>query len=609
MHLQLYRPENVETEFSDVDRSLLLALIDKERLTPYIHPIYDLYTGSLFGYELLIRTLDVQIPPSILFEKARHLGLSWELETACRKAALAKITELDREGENLFYFINVSPDIFSHPMFTTGFTMRTLHEMGLDHNRIVLEITETVSAGDYVRFEEIIRYYIEQGFHIALDDFGSGHSGLMTLVASTPHFMKIDRKLIEGIHRNSYKQNLVRMFGVFASNVGSNVLAEGVETVDELRTAFRLGARYVQGFIFGKPTEDPQTLDPEIREVMNDLLGEYNRRSFSVDLGIHKLVVRPDTFPTTTVTCGELDTIFRMSPGMEHVVVVDEEDKPVGLLTQHRFKSVLGGRYGFAVFQKKYIDGIVGPEMLVANEHTDLRILSKLAMARDQHTIYDPVVIVDDQGRLVGTITMKQLISKAFDMEIKVATSANPLTQLPGNVVINVWLEEVLLKPPYSVIYIDLDNFKEYNDAYGFSAGDDMIKLLADVLSDKIQEMESTTRLGHIGGDDFIIICEDLVTPGVLQNLCETFDSRKEVLFSAEDLSNGYYLAVDRKGRRDKVNLVTLSLSVISSMNFDRPPHPGQLGQAVAHLKKKVKSINKKTGTSGYLIDKRKYEV
>jgi diguanylate cyclase (GGDEF)-like protein len=228
-------------------------------------------------------------------------------------------------------------------------------------------------------------------------------------------------------------------------------------------------------------------------------------------------------------------------------------------------------------------------------------------MNRQSEDIYDPVVIIDTNSRFLGTITMKTVISRAFDTEIKFATSANPLTSLPGNIVINVWLEEILKKDNYSIAYIDLDRFKEYNDTYGFSSGDEMIKLLASVLNRTIDNFHPESRLGHIGGDDFIIISEKILKDSFYQNICNTFDIEKRKLFLNQDLEAGLYLCENRKGEKEEIPLVTLSIAVVTSNNFSFAVHPGKLSQAVALLKGKIKSINKLSGKSGFIKERRTY--
>ncbi len=135
-----------------------------------------------------------------------------------------------------------------------------------------------------------------------------------------------------------------------------------------------------------------------------------------------------------------------------------------------------------------------------------------------------------------------------------------------------------------------------------------MIRLTADILSFHLQTLAAVTRLGHIGGDDFILLTEELVGQGFLEAVCSDFDERREELFPREDVERGSFLAVNRAGKEESVPLVTLSLAVVSSENFRRPPHPGRIGQVVAYLKHRVKAVNAETRRSGFLIDRRTYD-
>jgi EAL domain-containing protein (putative c-di-GMP-specific phosphodiesterase class I)/GGDEF domain-containing protein len=582
-------------------------MLNHGRICSYSQPIVDLYTGRVFGYELLARGVEPFFSPADLFERAQQWNLRWEVEYACRIAALKTVATVADDYPRASFFINISPDTFSNPEFRYRFSMERLKDYGIRGERLVLEITETASVDDYAHFEETIRNYVQQGFRIALDDFGSGHSGLITLAATTPHILKVDKELVRGIHRSSYKQNLVKSISDFAETVGSFILLEGVESAEELRTAYRLGARYAQGYYLGHPAPQPQPLAADISKKIQELMGEYIRKSFAVDISIYKMITRPTTFQPRSVNGGQLDDFFRSQNSINHVVLVDEEDKPKGLLTRQNFYSQLSGRYGYAIFQRKEIDALAKQDMLIVNEDTDMRILGKLAMNREDRDLYDPVVVVDQTGGLVGTITMKKVISRAFDTEVKFATNANPLTSLPGNVVINVWLEDLLHREEYTIAYIDLDRFKEYNDHYGFSSGDEMIKLLADVLSEQIQTTTLECRLGHIGGDDFVMLAEGQLNSEFFADICHSFDARKQVLFEPQDIQENGYYSSNRRGAREFVPLVTLSIAIVTNNNFQRPPHPGKLGQSVALLKSKIKEINYASRTSGHLFERRTY--
>ena len=230
----------------DVNHRNFIRLIKNRAITPYFQPIYDLYTGDIFGYEVLSRGEPPFINPVHMFQKAEELDLILELEYACRLVALQKIASLPNEFKQKKFFLNVSPLIFNNPSFSQGFSMGELKEIGIDFQNIIIEITESSSVEDYSGFEKLIHHYVEQGFQVALDDFGAGHSGLVTLVAMTPHFLKLDRAIISNIHFSSYKQKLIKAISSFSTNVETYMIGEGIEKIEELedRKSTRLNSSH-----------------------------------------------------------------------------------------------------------------------------------------------------------------------------------------------------------------------------------------------------------------------------------------------------------------------------------------------------------------------------
>ncbi len=229
-------------------------------------------------------------------------------------------------------------------------------------------------------------------------------------------------------------------------------------------------------------------------------------------------------------------------------------------------------------------------------------------MNRKLENLYDPVIVIDNEGALIGTITMKQVINNAFDLEIKIATCANPLTQLPGNMVIGFWLEELLHNNTYSILYCDLDHFKEYNDTYGFTKGDELLKNMARLLTDFFKNIPNI-KIGHIGGDDFIIVSEKTITAKKTGELCSLFDEMRSAFFSEAHIKQGFYYAVNRQEELKAIPLITMSIAVLTEKNFNGIPHPGQLGQVAAGLKRQVKIKNKEEGGSNCLFERRQYNV
>lgn len=585
-------------------KCILTELIESHQIRPHFHPVIDLITTSVLGYEILSRGAPPLAMPQQMFAEAKRLGMTWELETACRGAALRKISSLPEKLQSALFFINVSPDIFSDPRFLERFTQTMLKEFGIDQKQIVIEITEEKSFADYLHFERLVAHYANQGFKIALDDFGSGYSGLIALIASTPHYMKLDMVLVRDIHKHDYKQKLVKAIIAFASSVNARLIAEGVETLEELEVLVRYGVRYVQGFIFGLPESEPYDLAEAWKSTVKNLVAKYDLAKVDVDERIGSLVIRPMTIAKATLNCQSLDQIFKKATHLDHVVILDGESI-IGMITRQLFYAKTGGAFGYELFHKKSIEFICKQRPLIVEEKMAVTSMANLAMDRLPDDLYDPVIIIDTQGKFLGTVTMKQVMTKAIELEVRSAKGVNPLTNLPGNNIIHRWIHEVLTWPEYSVIYADLDQFKGFNDVYGFLMGDEMLMLTSRVLSEWCDRLPEGTRLGHIGGDDFVIVSRGLIREEVMEALCRTFDHAKLDLFKHSDIERGYIEANDRQSTLIRMPLVTLSLAVIDSGSVLANPHPALFSECAASLKKKVKRLTSATGKSGFAYEQR----
>lgn len=182
---------------------------------------------------------------------------------------------------------------------------------------------------------------------------------------------------------------------------------------------------------------------------------------------------------------------------------------------------------------------------------------------------------------------------------------ANPLTRLPGNVsIINELSRRLSTKSLFAACYIDLDKFKAYNDKYGFEHGDEVIRETARILIRRTKEISNTDDfIGHIGGDDFVII----TTCNVVDNLCKTiiadFEKTAPSFYNETDRKKGYIVAHDRKGQEQKVPLLSVSIGVVTN-EFRKIDHVAQISEIGAELKAVAKSLER----SNYVKDQRKAE-
>ncbi|NQT46470.1 MAG: diguanylate cyclase [Candidatus Omnitrophica bacterium] len=181
------------------------------------------------------------------------------------------------------------------------------------------------------------------------------------------------------------------------------------------------------------------------------------------------------------------------------------------------------------------------------------------------------------------------------------AENANPLTKLPGNIVIHDEIDNrIKAKTKFAVIYSDLDNFKAFNDKYGIGLGDQAIKLTADILKESLKHGNSDDLLGHEGGDDFVMITTPDKTKTITDYICKEFDKRIRQFYSKEDLDQGFIMASSRDSQIKKFPIMTISLAGVT--NEQRPIQSyAEVTNICAEVKKKAKSLN----ISSFVLDKR----
>jgi EAL domain-containing protein (putative c-di-GMP-specific phosphodiesterase class I)/GGDEF domain-containing protein len=589
------------TAVADADAVRLAA----RQVRPHFQPIVDLLGGTVLGSEVLSRAPRF---PNILdaFTLARAQGLGWELEAACRSAALAEIAALNGRARGLRFFLNVGPEVLSDPRFVAAFTGAALRRQGIDPAHLVLELTEQRAVSDHGRFGELIEHYANEGFEIAIDDFGVGHSSLITLVSCSPHFLKLDSELVRNIQSDSYRQRLVRSLVGFAQSLDSKLVAEGVETFAELEVLVRLGVRFAQGFLFAEPERNLHTLPPERRAEVRHLMEREGAWRGELSESINALVISAPTAEPQTLTCGELEQLYRQKPTLDELVVLDAERRPVGLVTRQHFFDRANGPAAAEV-SALFIDEVAKANFLMVEAATPVTSLSRLAMERGRQELYDPILVVSAEGKYVGAVTVRQLLVRSAELEIQSAEGENPLTRLPGNRAILCWLTGVLSRKDFTIVYADLDRLKEFNDVYGFVAGDELIRVAAKVLSAGATELGEHARLGHLGGDDFVLVCAGPCSNGVLDWICAEFDREKRHVFRRDDLASGQFLAKDRRGDEVAVPLTTLSLAAIDAHKISPDVHPALFFQIAASLKKKAKQETSAQRRSLVLFERRRY--
>jgi diguanylate cyclase (GGDEF)-like protein len=305
------------------------------------------------------------------------------------------------------------------------------------------------------------------------------------------------------------------------------------------------------------------------------------------DLANEGIQVAPST------KCEEVYAIFEDYPHIQGIVVVMNH-KPIGLVMRTHFFQKLSTKYGFDLFMKRNVDLVMSENLLIVDYNESVTDVSTLAMQRIQESLYDSV-IVTKQDQMYGIVSIRSLIMKLSEIQIKIAQYSNPLSGLPGNNVIEETLQEVLTYKRFSVLYIDIDSFKVFNDTFGFSQGDEVIMETAQIISDIVLTVENEPSfVGHIGGDDFIAVVPHYHHEKLCEKIIRRFDQFILSFYSQEEIERGYIQAINRKGILENIPLTGISIAVVQNRH-QFISTVGELSQIAAKVKKKCKTRKSST--------------
>ena len=217
-------------------------------ILPVFQPILSVETGRMIGAEALSRFPGSDRTPDLWFAEASEVGLGVELELAALRRSLGAAHTLP---DDVYVSLNVGPQTLVRPELA-----ELLLSTGIPPYRLVLEITEHTSIGDYTEVLEALGSLRAAGVRLAVDDAGAGYASFRHILRLAPEIIKLDRSLIAGLHDDPALRALASAVVAFGREMGSSVTAEGIETPEELRCAQSLGIHAAQGYLFGRPTSD-----------------------------------------------------------------------------------------------------------------------------------------------------------------------------------------------------------------------------------------------------------------------------------------------------------------------------------------------------------------
>ncbi|WP_419787997.1 GGDEF domain-containing protein [Pseudodesulfovibrio sp.] len=559
------------------------AILNGNRVSTHYQPILDFRSGKIMGWEALARGPKESSfrSPLVLFDTAEQLGRLFALEKICRESAIKNLGKIEDDQK---LFLNINPKTMADPEFTTGNTLSLMESAGLTPDNIVFEITERHSVQEFALFYRTLDHYRSQGFKIAVDDAGAGYSGLTTIAELQPEYIKLDQSLIANIHKDPVKRALVETTTTFADKIGAQIIAEGIEHKAQAVCLKEIGVHCGQGFFLARPASPKPDLTKECRELQS--VTDITSKSVTCSLPIGDLAQPPHSVPKDFMVSGAQE--FFKKNNRFSCIVVTENEIPCGLVMEYHLNRQLSSQYGIALFYKRPVETVMDPAPLIVELDTPVEQAARKAMKREPLKAYDDIIITR-KGYLYGVVSVQNLLNAMAKIQVEMAKGTNPLTGLPGNVAIEREVESrIQQKRIFSIIYADLDNFKVYNDTYGFKNGDGIIKLAADILAWATKKYgPQDARLCHIGGDDFVLITSPESTTRITKAVTRCFGRLVNHCYCKEDRERGWIKARGRDGKEGNYPLVSISLGVISICGNCSLM---EIGERAAHIKKYAKS-------------------
>jgi diguanylate cyclase (GGDEF)-like protein len=535
--------------------SALSSILTQSGLHSLFQPIISLSERRILGYEALTRgpSNSPLHSPIALFAVARQAGRLSELEIACRQSACRRFNEQQLPGK---LFLNVSPESLLEAAHQPGRTLQLLQDFGIPPSQVVIELTEQTPIDDFQLLQTALHHYRAMGFSIALDDLGAGYSSLRLWSELRPDYVKIDRHFIDGIHQDALKREFVGSILQIAKASRAQVIAEGIELPEELAVLTEMGVDLVQGYLLGRPQEHPprdaRALMPKHDSSSVALNDEGSDLSALLN---DQPAVHRDT-PTANVL-----EAFRRQANLNSLAVLDEQGQPCGIVHRHSLSDALLKPFATDLFARKPISRLMNDDFLAVEMSQSLQQVSRLITSRARQRIEEDFIITLNGGYL-GLGRVIDVLKLITELKIQQARYANPLTLLPGNVPIQQCLTRLLQQGRESVIcYVDIDSFKPFNDIYGYGRGDEVLLCLAQCLNERVDP--SRDFVGHIGGDDFLLVLGPEDWRKRLNQLLDDFQSQCRRFYRPEHLEAGCFIAPNRQGVRQEFPLLSLSIGVV----------------------------------------------
>lgn len=535
-----------------------------EKLDYAFQPIIYSHSGKIYAVEALLRNVH-EIPGLMsiddLFDLAFNDDYLYELDLQLREKAISKFAKIKQSNLKLFY--NLDNRIIYNKNYSQGNTAKILKKYNLNKDSICFELSEKGTAIEQNALSTMLQRYKESGYKIAIDDFGIGVSGLKLLYFSEAHIIKLDRFFITNIDQDSKKKLFCSSIIEMAHIMGMQVIAEGIETAKEFYTCKDIGADFIQGYLVQKPTTNIDKIEKIYKNICS-LISE-DKRASQKNFIDEKFIENISPLNVNT-SLYDLFLHFKENTKSHFVPITDEFGNFLGIIYESDIKKISYSQYGLSLAQNRTFSSTLLKYIKPALSVEISWGIDKILEIYNLNSNNSLGIFITSSDKYIGFINLNSLLTLSYKRNIEIATNQNPLTKLPGNNQIEKFIDKSFKKNQKDIthiIYFDFNDFKPFNDIYGFRQGDRAILIFSELLQKRYSK---DSFIAHIGGDDFFVGLKNKDKEDVFEltsNIQDEFRNSAKNIYSKEDKKNGFIISKDRFNEKRRFELLSVSAAII----------------------------------------------
>ena len=568
----------------------------------HYQPIVNTQSGNTIALEAFLRgydSLDYKSVQEFFNELIKEKDY-YELE----KSLIAKISKDFKRLEyfkKIMLFININNIIVESRDFDFEDLKNIFITEGIPFDNIVFDLDGSKRKSLKRILKPFLQESIISGFKISLDNFSPDSIIFPLLNEKCPQFIKIDKIFIESLKYNIKYRTFIEQIIRLAHLFGSTIIAECVEREEEFLMVRQLGIDMLQGHFVSKPLSNIK--DIKICYEHINKISKIDRREQSIDENLIRKELRELKSLVIDAPMEVVFEQFKENPAESLFPVVDNTNYPLGVICENTLKKYIYAPYGKELLTNRSINTtlrkFITTEVPIIDIKTSIEdIIETYSQHRDALGI-----IITNEHKYIGFLYPSDIIRIINKKEIDLARELNPLTKLPGNIVINNYISVSLNnRDRYKYfIYLDFDNFKPFNDNFGFRLGDRAILLFKEILFKTVPA--NNFFIGHIGGDDFFIATESSkenfeYVYSITKKIIDNFTNNILSFFDDDSRKRGYYTGSNRKGEKENFPLLSVSAAIIEITQETFNINEDIISKTLANLKKIAKASSEKIASA-----------